>query len=65
MNVRTLGEGIESRLSNVPSTNVSALLSSALNAYGVTCTINEEPKINIDMLHNHHMTRLCFYLGFV
>ena len=44
MNVRTLGKGIESRLSNVPSTNVSALLSIAQNAYGVACTINEGPK---------------------
>ena len=44
MNVRTLGNGIESRLSNVPSTNVSALLSIAQNTYGVACTINEGPK---------------------
>ena len=45
------------RLSNVPS-NVSALLSSAKNAYGVTCTINEDPENNIDMLHNHAKPRL-------
>ena len=58
MNVRTLGESIEYRLSNVPSTNVSALLSSAQNAYGVTCTINEDAANNIDMLHNHAKPRL-------
>ena len=53
----TFEKGIKYRLSNVPS-NVSVLLSSEQNAYGVTCTINEDAANNIDMLHNHAKPRL-------
>ena len=53
----TFEKGIKYRLSNVPS-NVSVLLSSDQNAYGVTCTINEDAANNIDMLHNHAKPRL-------